>query len=416
MNKKQVMIRYMRNENFDEPMIDYRARISCSYKVKTFLQKPKRHQSPLATGFLCLLFLPACFVPLLDCDAQGVNDNIGNRLELKLDGDYFSSSTAHSTVEWDCINKSLTRKCLQYHNDQWFTFQVPTAGKYYLNIVPGECRDALGIQAIVIEGNPCEITTYKILWCIPRISGREIFIALDSITPNTPYLVNIDGFLGDICKFDIQLATKPYGLPVNAKNTNQLNLTSENAGKIVVLSWEVPASLTDEMISFEIFRISESRRESILIRKMPLIRNAIGAVQRAYDVTDTVAADGAYIYQILGLFRSGIKEILDEQRINLGPAPTATSDQMLNVPLEFKNGTPVQVLLIDAETDRVLKQTSFAFDRKKDSPQRIYVGQYIEKGVSRFLVRVVDLNDKRRLDYGFDVVREGTLNKIVSQH
>jgi hypothetical protein len=98
--------------------------------------------------------------------AQVTNNNIQNGSQLVLDAAYTPSSTDHATVEWDCINRSLkaiTHKCLIYHNDQWFTFNATQSGKYYLNIALKRCRDSKGIQAIVLQGNPCITKQYEIL-------------------------------------------------------------------------------------------------------------------------------------------------------------------------------------------------------------------------------------------------------------
>ena len=57
------------------------------------------------------------------------------------------------------INKALTNKCVIYHNDQGYK----------------------GIQAIIIEGNPCEAATYKILHCIPQISQHDVYIELKEV-------------------------------------------------------------------------------------------------------------------------------------------------------------------------------------------------------------------------------------------
>jgi hypothetical protein len=99
------------------------------------------------------LCLAGCIGPISQniANAQVVNDNIGNRSRLILDSASIYSSTDEASVEWQCINKALTNKCLIYHNDQWFTFNVKSEGTYYLNITSQNCRDSRGIQAIVIE-------------------------------------------------------------------------------------------------------------------------------------------------------------------------------------------------------------------------------------------------------------------------
>ena len=56
--------------------------------------------------------------------AQVSNNSIDKRLGLVMDANPIASTAAESSVEWNCINKSLTSKCLVYHNDQWFDFVV----------------------------------------------------------------------------------------------------------------------------------------------------------------------------------------------------------------------------------------------------------------------------------------------------
>src|SRR5690349_22039558 len=107
--------------------------------------------------------------------SQGHNNDIRDRSKLVLDAEPTVSSTAGNTVEWDCLNKRLTQKCLVYHNDQWFTFKVEKAGDYFINNASKNCRDNMGVQLIIIEGNPCEVTTYHILECIRRIEQAEVY-------------------------------------------------------------------------------------------------------------------------------------------------------------------------------------------------------------------------------------------------
>ena len=183
-------------------------------------------------------------------NAQVVNDNISNGSRLILDSASIYSSTDEASVEWQCINKALTNKCLIYHNDQWFTFNVKSDGSYYLNISSQNCRDSRGIQAIVIEGDPCQVATYKIPYCIPRISQQNVFIELDGIRSNTRYLVNIDGIVGDFCDFNIQLSSRPAGLSGFARNLDTLKLSSSNYKNIVTLRWTLPKTYNDNIDAF----------------------------------------------------------------------------------------------------------------------------------------------------------------------
>ena len=73
-------------------------------------------------------------------NGQVGNNKIENRITLKLDSGWYSSSTSHSTVEWDCINQALANKCLIYHNDQWFTFKPDHPGPLFINVSNQQCK------------------------------------------------------------------------------------------------------------------------------------------------------------------------------------------------------------------------------------------------------------------------------------
>lgn len=112
---------------------------------------------------------------------------------------------------------------------------MKSEGTYYLNISSQDCRNSRGVQAIVIEGNPCEAANYKILHCTPQIVQEDVFIEISDVRSDRTYLVNIDGFLGDFCNFDIQLSSYPVGFSLTARNLDTLKLTSTNEYSIAAM-------------------------------------------------------------------------------------------------------------------------------------------------------------------------------------
>jgi hypothetical protein len=141
-----------------------------------------------------------------------------------LDAPYTESSTDHATVEWDCI---ITSK---------------------------RCRDSKGIQAIILQGNPCATHQYKVLKCIAKIERDDAFIELDSLAAGSDYFVNIDGFLGDFCEFGIQFSSSPKGFLYTSNNLDTLSLKAEVSGKVVDLHWTASESLLQKLERFEVYR------------------------------------------------------------------------------------------------------------------------------------------------------------------
>jgi hypothetical protein len=343
--------------------------------------------------------------------AQVVNDNIVNRSTLILDSDAIYSSTDKATVEWQCINKALTNKCLIYHNDQWFTFEVDVSGTYYLNISSQKCRDGKGIQAIIIEGNPCETATYRILHCIPQISQYDVFIEISEVKPKVRYLVNIDGFLGDFCNFNIQLSSHPSGINRLAATLDTLDLKTNINNNAVTLHWRLPETYNRNIDAFEIHRRAKGVLRYETIGVVPAGYNALGIAQSIYEFSDTLTSENTYTYRIIGRMKDDTKEILDDHTVSFFRKSDIFT-QTLDLLLDFKEGTPIQMDLIDRNEDRILRHTSFDFRKTQDHRQRIYVGEYIMMGVTNFTVRITSGKTYNVTDYKFVVMQDGSIIKL----
>lgn len=340
---------------------------------------------------------------------QSANDNIRERSKLILDDEYTSSSTREATVEWNCINKSLTNRCLTYHNDQWFSFSVARPGKYYLNISSQFCKDDNGIQAIVIEGNPCEINTYKVLQCIPRIRQQDIYIEFDFLKTNVSYLVNIDGFLGDYCTFDIQLSSRASGFSHIAENLDTLDLLAQTKNGIATLTWKLPDEFADDLHRFEVHRYLSGGKKSVLIKSLPPNLNSLGLAQKEYSLIDTLPSDNSFTYEIAGLLKDGRKVLLDLETVNVHHKVPSTNQHVLDFTLEYKDGTDLQILLINKSDGRVLRQSSFPYNKVLDTNQRIFVGEYVKAGIFNFIVRVVNVKAHQKTDLAFLVSPDGVV-------
>ncbi len=363
--------------------------------------------------FLCSIFWLMAGVYSLR--AQVANNDIQHGSVLTLNNDYIESSTSHATVEWNCINKSLraaTHKCLIYHNDQWFTFRVTKSGKYYLNIASQKCRDEKGIQAIIVAGNPCQTKNYTIQHCIAQIRGEDAFITLDSIQADEDYFVNIDGFLGDFCNFKIQLSTEPQGFPHHYQNLDTLGLSANVMGKTVHLQWTTSEALQQTLREFEIYRSQQSIRKSTLVGRIQIALNTIGTYTTSYSTTDTLATRGRYTYEVVGVSSENkTKQVLDRQFIEY--RPSSGINPFIDVALVYKSGTKVQLLLIDEIQDVILKQTSFVYEAKRDANQKINVGEYLDRGITKFLVVSTNLKTFEKRVYKFMLSADSRMKLVV---
>lgn len=327
-----------------------------------------------------LIFCAAAWLPVT---GQVSNNNIQGRSELTLN-EPVHSSTHNNTVEWNCINKELTQKCLVYHNDQWFHFTPERNGKLYLNIASQACRDLRGVQMIVIEGNPCEIQTYRIIKCIPKIFQDDVFLELDSLKAETLYLVNIDGYLGDFCRFEIELSKTPKGFPIANHTHKMVNLTGTDQDRAIVLNWSVTREQLDSIGLFEIYRRKKNAVKSQWLGKVGPYSNALGVRDENYAYADTLNEAGEYRYSIIGVTTvSQSRILLDEITVMFSPQ----LDFTVHIPLSFKKQGKVFISVVDPEKNY---QTLNVIEHDYEAPATVPVdlSSYAQRGLRKFWIRV----------------------------
>lgn len=332
--------------------------------------------------------------------AQVVNNSIRDRLELKLNGQSTPSSTANSTVEWSCINKVLTKKCLVYHNDLWFHFTPPVSGKYFLNLSSQQCKNLFGVQMIVIEGNPCEIKTYKILQCIPKIFQDDAFVQLDSLKANTLYLVNIDGFLGDFCEFNIQFSTRPAGLPQQNTSLDTLNLEAQSNGKLILLKWRANQLLMDDISHFEVHRLKKGEAKSNLTSIISAKGNALGNFVEDYSMYDTLSTSGIYQYKIIGVERNSEGRVFLDQ-VNIHFKPTPSKELLVKIPFKFDSKGRVEVFVINKSDNELLDYSVYEYVTPES--RSINLTKFFDYGIRNFWIKIRHTKSKELKQFIYSI-------------
>ncbi|MEL6538865.1 MAG: hypothetical protein AAFQ98_25845 [Bacteroidota bacterium] len=289
-----------------------------------------------------LCIMPHCL------GAQPTNDSIRHRILLELNGPVSSSTTLDATVEWECVDESLTGQCIEYHNDQWFSFIPQSDNTLYLNLLNQQCRDIRGIQVVLFTGVPCEPETYMPWICYSTGTQEDIYLTLDSLQPGVEYLVNIDGYLKDGCTFDLSLSTTPLGMPAFPEKANTTQ-PGEVVDSLMLLRWTLPDQYAAEIERFSIRKRSVFQTKAVVDREVPVEVNSVGDVHRKYGYVATIPAQqGPWIYEVwampsqeepilLGTYKSkrvyaspsyweGILYYPDEEEVTLrflGPNPNA---------------------------------------------------------------------------------------------
>jgi hypothetical protein len=345
-------------------------------------------------------------------EAQVPNNSISNRLHLGVEGPVLTSSTANASVEWECINKSLTNKCLIYHNDQWFDFSVPSIGKYYLNVSSQSCKERRGVQMVIIEGNPCEIKTYKILACLSQVRQDDVFVALDSLRPGMLYLVNIDGFLGDQCDFKLQLSRNPAGLPLKAEGT--VPGTSQQSPHIKI-RWHVSRDSIDGFEKFIVYKRRKSEPKAVKLEEQTILFNAYGSPLLHYETSDSLKAEGTYTYLVYGVGKMTLVPTLLAQREINYKAPrrdltTVRAQRTISIKTIFPEKTIFELMVFDNRTGTTLLRSKREFDLTGETI-KVDVGEFLDRGVTSFLILLSDPNTREPREFYYHVGINGQLIK-----
>ncbi|MEK6780780.1 MAG: hypothetical protein AABY93_03700 [Bacteroidota bacterium] len=343
--------------------------------------------------------------------AQVSNNNIQNRLTLEINSDPIFSSTAKTNVEWTCINKALTNKCLVYHNDQWFNFSVPTAGTYFINFSSQKCRDLRGLQLIIIEGNPCETTTYRILRCLPQIPQDDIFVQLDSLKSKIKYLLNIDGFLGDFCEFGIQIGEKPNGLPRTYQTLDTIKAEIIRNGRMINLVWEVSQDKIDQLQSFKVYRAQSTGLKSDFIRQQPVSRNSYGTYVLKYSISDSLQKEGTYVYHIFGIEKlTQVPFLLVEKIVEYAELkPIEPKQRVARLNLSFKDMTVFKVVVYDDVAHAMLRKLSVEFEEERDHTFEVDLEEFIDRGIKKFMILVSDGSAQGGFEFYYNIDEKGQL-------
>ncbi len=92
--------------------------------------------------------------------------------------------------------------CSSAQNDLWFPVLSDSSGKIKLTLFPSNCESANGLQMAIYES----CSTFPIACHGGQQNGGSISISLTAnVTPGKVYYLMVDGYVGDICDFTVQV-------------------------------------------------------------------------------------------------------------------------------------------------------------------------------------------------------------------
>ncbi|MDV3309860.1 MAG: hypothetical protein LOY03_13700 [Cyclobacteriaceae bacterium] len=330
--------------------------------------------------YLCLALLLLVFPPD-ESPAQVPNNEISERISIVVNDTPIQSTTAQSTVQPDCIDKKLTAACLVYHNDQWFTFSVPTPGKYYVNFSGQDCLEKRGIQMLLLEGDPCVIQSYRIVECIPRVGTGDTYVVVDSLRPNVPYLMNIDGFLGDQCSFAVQIADHAAGFPHRPTEANS-SAEFQLQDSVVTIRISIAPGEMPHYSEIKVYRRYADADESLLMAFQPGRANALGDFQSEYAFRDTLPSIGTYRYRAYAV-RNDSRELVflgERRHVFYG---VSSGGQFVPIPAALRTSEEVRVRILHPPDGKTLNEFAAPGQARKVG---VDFQRYIKAGYRDFAV------------------------------
>ncbi|MCG8306563.1 MAG: hypothetical protein MI975_04170 [Cytophagales bacterium] len=332
------------------------------------------------------LFFMIYFIGSGDASGQALNDDIEHRIPLFLNS-AVRSSTANCTLQWECLDHKQTKKCIQYHNDQWFAISLTDQDKYYLNIYNQKCRDLRGVQLLIIDGVPCQPETYHILKCVSLGNHDDIFITLDDLERDREYLLLVDGYLHDFCEFHLEFSDEPKGIPftVNHAVVLRSNLIGDRHLEIY---WSVPDSLATTFSRYEVYRRHENSFKSEKVHDIEQGLNAFGAPKMNYFVEEYLPDFGTYFYKIIGT-NEDERLVISEQQVFAPRLKNTGLDrsEWLELELFYTIAGKLKISVYDAATHRLLYWTNFNYSRQTKLFE-INVKEYMDEGIFFFRILV----------------------------
>jgi len=310
----------------------------------------------------------------------------------------FHSKTDDNTVQYACIDQQLTGKCIQYHNDQWFTFTNTIYEQLYINISGQQCRDLRGVQLVAFEGELCSPETYRILDCISLATQDDIYSAIGPLKPNQKYWINIDGYLHDYCQFNLEISPTPKGM--SAKHVDLLgNVSGKKYKNSIQLNWHINDSSATSLQNFIVLRRKEGFFYFDPLESIPIEFNTFGAYQPDYSYTDKLFEPGSFWYRIVAQNSEGQQFLAEEFTFTISGIDLAKTVLFL----DYEENDDITISVYD-EKNVLLETINFRYKTREHRNYPLYVGRYENQGAQRLKVVVFnkDNDHKKEVFIGLD--------------
>ncbi len=298
-----------------------------------------------------------------------------------------ATSTEHNSVQRACVDENLTGQCIQYHNDQWFSYTPSEATPFYVNVYGQSCQKAKGVQLVVFTGELCETSSYQILACISIGNSEDYYFKVEAPEVGQDYFFILDGYLEDFCDYEIEVAGVAKGLPALPGEPTASRKVDVNSG-LVSVGWVYEEN---DAAHFERFAVVRSGGGSKKKWVVPMSYNTKGTLNHEYFLADTLTSDGLYKYDVYLVDQNAEHQLYHSEILNYSKQKEET---LVFFPFSVPRKSNVQVTIFDPLTGRALFSRHI---KNYNEPGLEYdFAELIQKGKFYFQVQIQDLKTLRK--------------------
>lgn len=298
-----------------------------------------------------------------------------------------ATSTEHNSVQRSCVDENLTGQCIQYHNDQWFSYTPDAPAPFYVNVYGQSCQKAKGVQLVVFTGELCETSSYQILACISAGRPEDFYFKIEEPEPGRGYFFILDGYLGDFCEYKIEAAGEAKGLPAlpgEPISSHKVQTSSE----LVTIAWAFKENVRADFDRFAVIRSNATNKKKWTI---PVNYNAKGFFNPDYLLLDTLFSDGEYKYDVYLVKQKEEHQLHHTETVIYAKRKEET---LVFFPFAVSRKSDVQVTIFDPFTGRIL--LSRHIKNYDESGLEYDFAELIRKGKFYFTVQIQDLKTLRK--------------------
>lgn len=299
------------------------------------------------------------------------------------------SATDHNSVQKSCVDEKLTGQCIQYHNDQWFSYVPESDLPFFINVWGQSCRNGKGVQLVAFTGELCHPDSYQILTCISTANPLDFYYKIEKAEPGRTYYFIIDGYLGDFCNFSIEAAGTARGLPSEPNEPVATAVVSADK-EFFRMDWRYDVANAGNNKYWYVRRLGPAK---VKTWTMPLAQNSFGKLLQDYNLADTLTVEGGYTYEVY------LVNELEEHRLfvrekTVWRKPAEHPATVVYFPFEVPKTTNLQIAIFEPFTGRLL-ESRFVRDYKRPGFEYDFAG-LIQQGKYFFEVQVQDMKTKRK--------------------